>query len=359
MRPDVDIAVVGAGIVGVATARALAGSAGSVLLLERFERGHAHGSSHGTSRIFRLSYADERFVRMAVAAGEAWSELEASSGEALIERTGCLDVGPVAAGISRALAACGVRHEELSAKEVASRWPIRLDDAETATFQPDGGFTYADRAYAVLLGEAVERGAEVRERTPVLGVSRDRGCVVLALDDGELRARSVVVCAGAWTAGLVREVGIELDVVPTRETVTYVRHPGVERLPSVIDYGGLPGPGAGGVARVGQAGFALPAPDVGLKAGLHHSGPRTDPDSAGTPDARVSEWAAEWVSSRYPDAAETLHAETCLYTNTADEAFVLERHGRVVVGSACSGHGFKFAPVVGRTLAALAREAAA
>ncbi len=76
------------------------------------------------------------------------------------------------------------------------------------------------------------------------------------------------------------------------------------------------------------------------------------------PDGRVAAWAAAWVAARYRDAGETLGTETCLYTNTADEEFVLERHGRVVVGSACSGHGFKFAPIVGRTLAALAREAA-
>jgi sarcosine oxidase len=140
--------------------------------------------------------------------------------------------------------------------------------------------------------------------------------------------------------------------------VTYIRHPGAERLPPVIDYARLPAPGEGGLARSGQAAFALAAPGVGLKAGIHHSGPVTDPDDAREPDPHAAEWIAKWASSRFPNAAETLEAETCLYTNSADEDFVLERHGRVVVGSACSGHGFKFAPIVGRTLAALAREAA-
>ena len=358
MRRDADIAVVGGGIVGVATARALARYAGSILLLEQFELGHARGSSHGTSRIFRLNYPDERFVRMATAASSAWDELEAACGETLVDRVGCLDVGPITTGTARALAACGVRHEKLTAEQVASRWPIRLHDGETAIFQPDGGVTYADRALAALLGDAVERGVEVRERTPVRGVSPERGGVVLTLERDELRAQAVVVAAGAWTAGLVREAGIELAVVPTRETVTYVRHTGVEHVPPVIDYGRLPSVGESGVARAGQAAFALPAPGMGLKAGLHHSGPMVDPDEEGAPDPRVAECVAEWVFSRYPDAGEILGTETCLYTNTADEEFVLERHGRVVVGSACSGHGFKFAPIVGRTLAALAREAA-
>jgi sarcosine oxidase len=95
-----------------------------------------------------------------------------------------------------------------------------------------------------------------------------------------------------------------------------------------------------------------------LKAGLHHAGPVADPDEVGAVDEGVAAWVARWASTRYADTGERLGAETCFYTSTADEGFVLERHGRVVVGSACSGHGFKFAPVVGRTLAALAREAA-
>lgn len=358
MRRDADIVVVGAGIAGAATARALSGYPGSVLLLEQFALGHARGSSHGTSRIFRLNYPDERFVRMAMAADAAWRELESACGEPLIDRLGCLDLGPTAHENVRALAACGVRHETLSADEVAARWPLRLDPDEVGVFQPDGGVTLADRAHAALIGAARDRGVEVRDETPVRGLAADRGSVVLALDGGELRARAVVVTAGAWATGLVAGMGIELPVVPTRETVVYVDLPGAERLPPVIDSGSLPAKGEGGIARVGQSAFSLAAPGVGLKAGLHHSGPPADPDGEQEPDRNVATWAARWVAALFRDAGETLGAETCLYTNTADEQFVLERHGRVVVGSACSGHGFKFAPIVGRTLAALAREAA-
>jgi sarcosine oxidase len=355
---DADIVVVGAGIVGVATARALAGYAGSVLLLERFELGHARGSSHGTSRIFRLNYPDERFVRLAAAADAAWRELEAERGERLIERVGSLDLGPVAADTRRALAACGVPCETLSAAEVSARWPLRLDQGETAVFQPDGGITRADRAHAALLAGAVEGGVEVRDSTPVHGLELGRGLVHLTLSSGELTARAVVVAAGSWAPELLSPIGVELPVVPTRETVVYLDLPHAVRLPPVIDYGSLPSPGEGGISRVGQAAYALAAPGRGLKAGLHHSGPVTTPDDDPGPDERLAAWTAGWAASRYPEAGAVLGSETCLYTNTADEEFVLERHGRVVVGSACSGHGFKFAPIVGRTLAALAREAA-
>lgn len=358
MRRDADIVVVGAGIVGVATARALADGPRSVVLLEQFEVGHTRGSSHGTSRIHRLNYGDERFVRLARAAGEAWRELEQERDERLLEQVGVVDLGPSAPATARALAACGVPYETLSADEVATRWPLRLEPGETAIFQRDGGFLRADRAHAALLAAAVEGGVVLREQTRVETLSLGRGSVHVSLSNGELVAGAVVVTAGAWAPRLLATIDVELPVVPTRETVVYLDLPGAEALPPLIDYAGIPAPGEGGVARPGNSTYSLAAPGRGLKAGLHHAGPVADPDDVGAVDESVAAWVARWAASRYPNLGATSGAETCVYTSTADESFLLERHGRVVVGSACSGHGFKFAPVVGRTLAALAREAA-
>jgi sarcosine oxidase len=357
VRRDADIVVVGAGIAGVATARALAATPLSVVLLERFEIGHTRGSSHGTSRIFRLNYADERFVRMAQAAGDEWRALERERGVRLLEQVGVLDLGPHAAGTARALAACGVPHQTLSAAAVAERWPLRLEPEEMAVHQADGGFLYADRAHAALLGAALEGGVELRERVLVTEITVGRGSVHLGLDGGSLTAGAVVVTAGAWAPGLLGTAGIDLPVVPTRETVVYLDLPGADALPPLIDYAGVPGPAEAGISRVGNSTYALAAPGRGLKAGLHHSGPVADPAEPGAPDEAVADWVARWSARRFVDAGPVQTTETCLYTSTADESFVLDRHGRVVIGSACSGHGFKFAPVVGRTLAALAREA--
>jgi sarcosine oxidase len=225
-------------------------------------------------------------------------------------------------------------------------------------FQPDGGVTRADRAHAAFVAEAVAGGVEVRERTRVRELVVDRGEVRLATDGAELAARAVVVTAGAWAPRLLATAGVELPVVPTRETVVYLDLQGAGEVPPLIDYGGVPAAGEGGTARAGQSAYALAAPGVGLKAGLHHSGPVVDPDDEPFLDDRVASWVSAWAARRFVDVGAQLGAETCLYTNTADEGFVLERRGRVVIGSACSGHGFKFAPVVGRTLAALALEAA-
>ena len=357
MARDADIVVVGAGIVGAATARALAGTVGTVVLLEQFALGHAHGSSHGTSRIFRLNYPDERYVRMAQAAGEDWRELERERDVQLLVRSGSLDLGPVAAETARALSSCGVRFQTLNADDVRSRWPLLLEEGETAVFQADGGIVLADRAHRALLESATDDGVEVRESAAVRSLALERRGVRVTLDADEISARSVVVTAGSWSPRLLADVEIELPVVPTRETVIYLGLGRSEPVPSVIDYARTPG-ADDGVMRAGQAAYALASPEMGLKAGLHHSGTVADPDDDPTPDERVARWVAEWAAERFEGLGEVAGIETCLYTNTVDEGFVLERHGRIVVGAACSGHGFKFAPVVGRTLAALAREAA-
>ena len=186
-------------------------------------------------------------------------------------------------------------------------------------YQRDGGFLYADRAHAALLAAAVDGGVDVRERSPVLALELGRGAVHVSVDGEELVAGAVVVTAGAWAPRLLATVGIDLPVVPTRETVVYLDLPGAETLPPVIDYGGIPAPGEGGVARPGNSTYSLAAPGRGLKAGLHHAGPITDPDEVGEVDESVAAWVAGWAASRYLDVGTTQAAETCIYTNTADE----------------------------------------
>lgn len=359
MGRDADIVVVGAGIMGVATARALAQTGRGVILLEQFEPGHEHGSSHGGSRIFRLSYPDPHHVRLAQGALVAWRELEAECGERLIVPTGGLDFGPVAATNARALASCGVRHEMLTGAQVAARWPLATAPDEQALYQPDGGITLADRAHGALLAAAVAAGAVVLDHRLVTGIELESSGVRIRTDADEIVASACVIAAGAWARGLLAGVAIELPVIPTRETVTYFRLPEPMALPPVID-DAVPNAEEHGLLRPGLINYALGAPGIGLKAGLHHAGPPADPDETGVADQAVVRWVAHWAAQRYPGLdPEPIATETCIYTNTADESFVLERHGRIVVASACSGHGFKFAPAFGRTVAALARDAAA
>ena len=184
MTRDADIVVVGAGITGASAARALAQAGRGVLLVEQFEPGHDRGSSHGGSRIFRLSYPDQHFVRLAQGALQSWRELEAECGEQLIVPTGALDFGPVALENARALAACGVRHELLTDTQVRSRWPITAEPGEPILFHPDAGITLSGRAWEVTRRRRGRGGRRAPRRPPRHG---DRGGARLGA--GEHRRR--------------------------------------------------------------------------------------------------------------------------------------------------------------------------
>ena len=355
MARDTDVVVVGGGITGVATLHALARSGVDAVLLERFELGHTHGSSHGTSRIFRLSYPDAAYTRRALTALAAWRELETECGEKLIVHTGSLDLGDEAADSERSLTELGIAFETLTGAEAVSRWPLSVASDEELVFQPDGGFSLADRANAAFTAGALAAGAELVEGERVTQLAVGAQGVTVATETRELTARAVVVAAGAWARTLLEPLGIDIPVVATRETVAYYALPGVEEVPPLIEY-----PSAASPLPDSQAYYALPAPGRGLKAGVHQSGPATDPEQEGVPDAAMVEATSAWVARRYPTANPVpVDVETCIYTNTPDKSFLIERYGPVVVASPCSGHGFKFAPAHGRMIASLAREAAA
>jgi sarcosine oxidase len=327
-------AVVGAGVQGLATARALARRGHDVTIYEQFELDNARGSSHGGSRIFRLSYPDVEWVRLAQEAYGGWRDLEREAGDRLLELNGIVEiVCSEAEGSRRAFEKVGVAFELLDADEVARRFPVRVPDGMHALYQADAGITYASRARHAFLASARNHGAELMEHERVEDLD--------AVD-----ADVVVVTAGSWAKDLLARAGIELPVTATSETVGFFRLESDRPIPSVVDF--KPG-------SLGHGTYALHDPTHGLKVGIHKSGPPLDPDEQPGPNADLLEQMSEAVARYFPAAdPEPAEAQTCLYTNTRDERFILERHGRIVVGSACSGHGFKFAPVVGDRLADLA-----
>jgi sarcosine oxidase len=339
------VVVIGGGVMGSAAARALARAGRDVVLLERFRLGHGRGSSHGRSRIFRFSYGDRRYVRMAMEALPLWRELEEEAGEEVLRTTGGLDLGPPVTEHARALGAEGAPCEIIDASEAGRRFPFVAFPPGPALFQPDAGIVLADRAVDAFTRSARAAGVDLVEEQPAVSVRADgERRAVVETEAETYRAWVAVVTAGGWARELLGPAGIDLPVRPTRETVAYFRLDEDLPVPSLVEWNR-------------PAGYALRSPGQGIKAGQHGTGPDTDPNEEGVIDPESVERVARWVRSRYPEADPTPHlAETCIYTNTADESFVLERHGPVVIGSACSGHGFKFAPSIGRRLAALAME---
>jgi sarcosine oxidase len=316
---------------GCATARALARAGRDVVLYEQFRIGHNRGSSHGRSRIVRLAYPEVEFVELAKESFAGWRELEQESGQELIELNGLLElVASVAQSSSDALDAVGADYELLDADTARQRWPVGVPDGWTALFQPEAGIVRADLAHQTFAESARAHGARVEEETPIDSLE-------------DVDADAIVVTAGPWVTRFFTDFPVRV----TRETVAYFRREG-EPLPSVVQLDP--------VTR-GHALYSLHDPLHGLKAGAHHAGSEVDPDEERPPDPALVELVAEWVSHTYPDAdPNPVAAETCIYTTTADEHFILERRGRVVIGSPCSGHGFKFAPAIGTRLARMAAD---
>jgi sarcosine oxidase len=306
---------------GCATAWALRERGAGVSVHEQFELDHARGSSHGRTRTFRLSYPDPAWIRFAQEAHSGWLALDPS----LLGLYGLVElVADRELTSARALEECGLPYRWLDRDE-ARALGASLPDGWSALHVAAAGVLFADRArHAFLEAAAVE--VETNRR-------------VESVD--ELDADVVVVTAGSW----IRDFAPDLPVTVTRETLAYFHREGPPP-PSIVDLNAETG---------GHAMYSLYDPIYGLKAGAHHAGAEADPDEEAPPDPAIVGRISSWVRERFPDVdPEPVDTQTCLYTNTPDEQFILERRGRVVISSACSGHGFKFAPAVGRRLAELA-----
>src|SRR5215510_11020274 len=208
------VAVIGAGVMGLATARALSRSGHEVVVYEQFERGHTRGSSHGRSRIFRLAYSEPQWVRLAQEALAGWRELEAGSGAQVLELTGLIEiVTDLSESSAAALDACHVAWKRLDRDDVARRFPLRIPVGSFGVLQPEAGIVLAERALA-----AFSSGIDVRYSTRVDSVA-------------ELDAACVVVTAGAWVNDLVQP---PLPVRVTRETVCYFRPADARPIPAFV-----------------------------------------------------------------------------------------------------------------------------
>jgi sarcosine oxidase len=345
---EVDVLVIGGGIVGAAAALEAAVAGARVALLERDSLAAARGSSKGTARIYvPAAYPDEEYLEMGLRAARRWREIEAQAGEQLLWPTGVLSIGSFAERQLPLLRAAGERAELLDPAEAARRFGIRLADDRPLLHQPDAGVIRADRALAAVLRLASAAGAEVWEEQMVGSIEAQGDEVVVRTEHGSWRAQAALVAAGPWSGKLLAGVGIDVPLAVTRQTVAYFDLGHDAPPPAVIDY-------------EGDEPYTLWDPARGLKAALHARGPLADPDeSAPQADQKRVDALRAWVDTTFPQLTTRLTGtETCLYTNTPDEGLVLERRGPIVVAAACNGQGFGLAPESGRRLAALALDSA-
>jgi len=351
---DVDVAVIGAGLMGAATAWALARRGVSVALFEARTPGHHEGSSHGSARIFRRAYSDALYVAMAGRARELWQELEIAADEVVMQQTGGIDHGrrrdPRALG--EVLRAAGVPAALLNRREANLRWP-GIAFTGPVLFHAEAGVIDAERAVVAMVRCAVQGGAEWHAQTPVRAIERVAAGVRLHLPDRSVLATTTVVAAGAWTGPLLADL-VELPrLTVTQQQIFHFprRDPGAAWPIFVHDdtlsVYGLPG------GRAAAAGGVFPA---GIKVAEHDRGTVTTADTrTGIVDDAARKRLIGYVERNLPGLEPVPYAEaTCLYTWTDNADFLVDRVGPIIVCSPCSGHGAKFAPLIGELAADLA-----
>jgi len=363
MRRDWDAIVVGLGALGSAASYWLARRYGDrVLGLEQFPMDHDFGASRDHSRIIRLSYHRPDYVRLARRAYETWAIVEDEAAARIVTRTGGLDVAPREAAIplsdyAASMDAEGVPYEHLDGPEIVRRWPQwRLGGEHHGLFQPDAGLADPNRANAAHRRLARERGATLRDESPVSAI-RDvgGGDLEVVTRDGAHRARAVVVAADAWTNDLLAPFERRLPLTITQEQVTYFANPrpddfAPDRFPIWI-WMDVP-------CFYGFPTYGEPGPKAAEDVGGRRVTPATrtferDEASFGR--------LVDFLGRHLPAAVgPPIYTKTCLYTLTPDRDFVLDRLPEApgVIVTLGAAHGFKYASVFGRIVAELANDGA-
>ncbi|XP_064022096.1 peroxisomal sarcosine oxidase isoform X2 [Pogoniulus pusillus] len=357
-----DAIVIGAGIQGSFSAYHLAQRHRNTLLLEQFILPHSRGSSHGQSRIIRSTYAKAVYARMMPESFRLWQQLETEASTSLYRQTGLVVLGPAG---DPSLESCRRSLDDgdatviLDATTLAQRFPgLRTHAGEVALWDGTGGVLFADRALRAVQDVFRRHGGTLRDGEKVLRIEPGT-MVTVTTSGGVYQAPRLIIAAGAWTGALVAPLGLRLPLQPLRIDVCYWR----KKEPGSPDMGrDSPCFITAGLRQPPHSVYGLPALEYpGLVKVCYHYGSPTDPDERdrappGAPRPSIA-LLSRFISSYLPGLeTEPAVVETCLYTNTPDEDFILDRHpqySNIIIGAGFSGHGFKLAPVVGKLLCEL------
>jgi sarcosine oxidase len=353
-----DVIVAGVGGMGSAACHHLARRGKRLLGLERFDVPHSMGSSHGVNRIIRLAYyEDPSYVPLLRRSYELWRELQTQFGEQLLHITGSIDAsapdGEVFAGSLRSCEIHELPHEILSGAQLSKRFPgYRLPPDHLALLQPDGGFVLSERAVVAHVEGAIEAGATIRAREPLLEWESTPSGVRIRTSKGTYEAEQLIISAGAWAESLVPDLASL--AIPERQVLAWVQplEPALyrpERFPVfnlTVEEG----------RYYGFPVYGIPGFKVGR---YHHLDEQIDPNDWDREPNDADEAILRDFTARYfPNAnGPVMTLKSCIFTNTPDEHFIVDRlpsHPAVIVASPCSGHGYKFCPVIGEIVADLA-----
>lgn len=376
MSEHFDVAVIGLGAVGSAALRHLARRGAKVIGVDRFAPPHVQGSTHGETRITRRAIGEgEAYVPLATRSHELWRELEEEAGTTLLHEIGSLIISerddeterPGRTGfIRRTIAAAeryGIAHDLLDADEIRRRFlGFTPMDSEIGYYEPGGGYLLPERCVAANLETAARSGARMRLGTRVAALTAKPGGVTIQLGDGEtIGAGQVVVSAGPWAPGLLGEPFTRL-LKPTRQVMHWFAlaphaAPTWQAAPVFMWPHGD-----------NEDGFFYGFPSIDgltMKTADEFYGAASDPDSIErtVPETDSARMFASHLAGRVNGVTpQVVRTATCIYTATADSAFLIDRHPEhpnIIVASPCSGHGFKHSAAIGEALAQWACEESA
>ena len=356
-----DVIIIGLGAMGSAAAYHLARRGQRVLGLDRFSPPHTMGSSHGQTRIIREAYFEHpSYVPIVQRAYVLWDELARAAHAPLLLQTGGLMIGApdsiVFTGAKHSAETHGLPHEILTASAVRQRCPaLRPSDDMLAVLEPRAGILFPERCIAAHLTLASRHGANLRTEEPVVRWTASEHGVEVVTTKGTYRAAQMILSAGSWARELLPDLNppltIERQVLFWFEPKTAPEHFYPERCPIHLwQIGGDEGR---------RFFYGFPDLGEGMKIAWHHDGSNVSPDFVSRDVAPAEVESMRGLLRRYLPQADGRFrsAAVCLYTNTPDEHFWIDRHPahpQVIIASPCSGHGFKFASAVGEILTDLA-----
>ena len=353
-----DVAIIGLGAMGSAAAYQLAKRGASVIGFDRFMPPHTMGSSHGDTRIIREAYHESpAYVPIVQRAYELWDELAEEAGETLLQQTGGLMLGEpegeTVSGAIRSAELHGLAHELLDADEVRRRWPqFNPPDQFVAVHEDRSGVLFPEKCISAQLRGTVKVGAELRYGTQVSGWVKDGDGVTVHTDGGDVSAGQLLITAGAWLPGLVPELALPVEI---ERQVLFWFEPASN--PDLFDPTHCPIYIWEYESR--HAFYGFPNLGDGVKIARHHDGRVVDPDSLDRDEvsAEDEEMLRKQLSRMMPYASgRVIRSEVCMYTNTPDQHYLIGFHPEntsVLIGSPCSGHGFKMASALGESFAEL------
>ncbi|HET6473086.1 MAG TPA: N-methyl-L-tryptophan oxidase [Pseudomonadales bacterium] len=360
-----DAIVLGLGAMGSATLDQLARRGARVLGIEQFGIPHDLGSSGGDTRLIRKAYFEHPdYVPLLERAYANWEDLEARAGERVLYRSGVTYIGtPRSASIAGTRAAAakyGLRCDTLAPRDLAVRAPmLRVPSGCDAVFEPDGGFVLAGRAIRAFCESALRHGADVRAGECALEWRETSHGVEVRVGSQTHRAARLVVTVGSWASRLLPRLPVQLAV--TRQTSFWVwpQNAAAYALGAfgcwAAELADLPGLFYGFPLLPAALGGQL-----GLKIAHHHQGEPATPGRLAPAQAFEFEPVREALRAVFADElGPVVAAKTCMYTSSPDRHFIVDRYPdseRVTIACGFSGHGFKFASVIGEALADIAIE---